>query len=556
METPMKRTYILQAESIIIQAGCYLSNFLRMGSKTKRLAMQRMLRTKLLIRSRSILLIRFSSLETLKLQLTHKIFSQENAMNIKKIHLFTLCLLGWVGLMMGCEARLDSANNNSEITNDDFSLLETLLAKYGTIDEACNELDTLCKSNGEGCSIYDLFCKISNDIDYVCLQMHNACREGKQKACDIFSSSCDQSSVLTDSSLLVPDAGGVSLDKGAVPGKDSAIAPDVNPPQHDISPPSGSDGLGTPGTAFKPFGTVTLTPEFNVNGAGSNVDSMAFYEDNDPTKSIMFVTAKSNAKLEVWPYPFTKEATAFTDSCFSTSNGVLVDQEADLLYVTAPKTDKVCVYSLPSMKYIKTIQTGSSISSIEPNLALMKKNSNKVLFVSYDRKIYSLDPATGKNIGSFSLGHDLETMYPDPLGGFLYIPDENSRTGVHAYLPDGTPYKKAGNSIFGAGDFEADGEGVWLYTCPANGTSDNGAGFIIVSDQRSTLTDFEVYDRMTWTHLGIVHLSGVSNTDGIALTQQASPQYPKGVFVALDDDTSVAGIGLDKMIQAAGLICK
>jgi hypothetical protein len=40
------------------------------------------------------------------------------------------------------------------------------------------------------------------------------------------------------------------------------------------------------------------------------------------------------------------------------------------------------------------------------------------------------------------------------------------------------------------------------------------------------------------------------NTDGIATTQQSSPQYPGGIFTAIQDDTSVAGIGWDKILHA------
>jgi hypothetical protein len=42
----------------------------------------------------------------------------------------------------------------------------------------------------------------------------------------------------------------------------------------------------------------------------------------------------------------------------------------------------------------------------------------------------------------------------------------------------------------------------------------------------------------------------VSNTDGIASTQQSSPQYPDGIFAAIEDDSSVAGAGWDKVLDA------
>jgi len=42
----------------------------------------------------------------------------------------------------------------------------------------------------------------------------------------------------------------------------------------------------------------------------------------------------------------------------------------------------------------------------------------------------------------------------------------------------------------------------------------------------------------------------VSNADGIASTQQSSPQYPDGVFAAIQDDTSVAGVGWGQVLDA------
>ncbi len=43
---------------------------------------------------------------------------------------------------------------------------------------------------------------------------------------------------------------------------------------------------------YRRFGLVLVSPDFELNGKGKNIDSIAFWEAPDPTESLMFVTAK------------------------------------------------------------------------------------------------------------------------------------------------------------------------------------------------------------------------------------------------------------------------
>jgi len=152
----------------------------------------------------------------------------------------------------------------------------------------------------------------------------------------------------------------------------------------------------------------------------------------------------------------------------------------------------------------------------------------------------------------------IETVLADDFYEIIYVPEEQGASGnegVYAYKPDGSPYFRGGSSSFGDGPFESDEEGILLYSCPSDGLSDDGSGFILISDQRGSQTDFEVFDRVSWEHLGTIRLTGVSNTDGVASTQKALPGFPMGLFAAVDDDTSVALVGWDKVLSAAGISC-
>ncbi len=319
--------------------------------------------------------------------------------------------------------------------------------------------------------------------------------------------------------------------------------------------------------AFHAFGPVTVTADFDAVGAGVNVDTIAFWEAPDPTQSLMFVTSKNRSLVEVWMYPYASasdERTPLRHDCLqarssSATNGVVVDQEADLLYVASNQSPNVCVFSLPGLDFLRAITSDATFGN-EPNLALLTPTGSPPrLYVSNDSTVYIHHAIGGQQLGQFTPTTGLETMWGDDHDQVLYIPDENGRTGVYAYRPDGTAYTRNGASRLGDSTiFDSDAEGILEYTCPATGTTDDGTGLIIVSDQidsSRTGNDYEVFDRRTWAHLGAFKLrlpSGefVHNTDGIGSTQQASAAHPDGVFTAVQDDTSVAGVGWDKIFAA------
>jgi myo-inositol-hexaphosphate 3-phosphohydrolase len=307
---------------------------------------------------------------------------------------------------------------------------------------------------------------------------------------------------------------------------------------------------------------------FDVDGEGKNVDSIAFWEGRTPSESLMLVTSKNAPLVEIWRYPFDSaaaESTALTHSCLeasadSATNGVVVDQQADLLYVASNFSPNECVFSLPELTHVGTITAGADYGR-EPNLALIRLSTGAArLYVSDDSEVYVYDAATQTLLGQFTPVEGLEAMWGDSHHEVLYVPDENGRTGVYAYEPDGGAFARQGKSVFGDSTiFDSDAEGILEYTCPASGRADTGAGLIVVSDQIDNSTegnDFEVFDRQTWQHLGTIQLQlpdetgYVYNTDGIGATQQTSEQYPGGLFAAIQDDDSVVGVAWQEIFDA------
>jgi myo-inositol-hexaphosphate 3-phosphohydrolase len=321
------------------------------------------------------------------------------------------------------------------------------------------------------------------------------------------------------------------------------------------------------GPAFHAFGTVTLEADFFVSGAGRNVDTIAFWEAPEPTDSLMFVTSKNASLVEVWKYPFNSasaEQPPLRHRCLqaaasSATNGVLVDQETDLLYVASNRSPNVCVFSLPDQRHVQTITSGRTYGG-EPNLALIRLPSGEAqLYVSNDDVVDVYNPESGQKLREFAPLTGLETMVGDSNDQVLYVPDEGGRTGIYAYDPDGSAYSRNGSNVLGDGGiFDSDAEGILVYTCPTSGSGDDRAGLIVVSDQIDSATagnDYEVFDRATWDYLGTVKLrlpSGdfVHNTDGIGSTQPASPLYPGGLFTAISDDAGVAGVAWNKIFDA------
>jgi hypothetical protein len=310
---------------------------------------------------------------------------------------------------------------------------------------------------------------------------------------------------------------------------------------------------------IQPFGTITIFPDFELFGPGKNIDSIDFWETPDPVNTLMFVTAKDNSLLEVWKYPFENNGQIpLRHSTFSNSNvnGIVVDQETNRVYISISEpSSTVSVFSLPEMEFLMNFNRWWADYQGEPNIALLKlADDEKRVYVSADDIVYIHDAATGKYLDKFKPLKGLETIAADNFYQRLYIPDENDRTGVYVYDPDGRPYYVNGVNCFGKNNFKKDAEGIIIYRCTTGEGEDNGSGFIVVSDQIAARTEFEFFDRENWQHLGTLKVEGVSNTDGIASHQKPLPDYPLGIFVAINNDNTTVGVGWDIIFREMGIV--
>lgn len=310
------------------------------------------------------------------------------------------------------------------------------------------------------------------------------------------------------------------------------------------------------------FGTVEITADFDVDGAGKDIDTIAFWEAPEPENTLMYVTSKGTPLVEVWKFPFRRnEQTPLRHSTFGTGsaevNGVIVDQHKNLLYVvTSEPVSTISVFSCPDGSFVRELNQGRLNLAKEPNLDLYFHDDGRTwLYVTADRIVHIFDTESGDIIGTFSTGTDVETVLADEYWQRVFVPDERGKKGIFVFNPDGTPYTGPQDNPFGAdGIFQSDAEGILLYTFAGDDEADDGTGFIVLSDQREDQNDYEFFDRQTFQHMGTLRLRGVSNTDGIASTQKPLPGYPMGLFAAVNNDRTTAGVGWDDIFAATGIV--
>ena len=309
-------------------------------------------------------------------------------------------------------------------------------------------------------------------------------------------------------------------------------------------------------------GNQSVEPAFFLNGAGTDIDSLAFWESDVPEETLLFVTGKANNRIEIWQFPFLDNEQPSLLLEYS-PNGIDVDQDRDLLLVGDATNQLLVVYSLPDLSLVRTIGQLEVGPTGETNVDVLDHaNGEKWVYVSDDYEINAYDLDTGQFRANISPPvESLEELLADSYHQVIYVPDEQGNASamnpggvIFAYNPDGSPYLNNGNNAFAdQGIFDGDQEGMVLLTCPLHGASDDGSGLMIQTDQSFGDNGFEIFDRERWEHLDTLQLVGVSNTDGIASTQRALPGYPLGIFAAVNNDSEVAIVGWGTVFHTTGL---
>ena len=302
---------------------------------------------------------------------------------------------------------------------------------------------------------------------------------------------------------------------------------------------------------------ITSTPP----GGNGTMDSVALWVAPDPNDSILFITDKTMHYLEMHDavtntYIGRIGGSGSGPGQLNYPNGVAVAYNVatgigvkDIVLTVERDNHRVSCFALPGKTFLGDF---GATNLVDPyGIGLYWKNGNqlqawitetdgstdKVLVFNVTASAQGL---TGALDFSFPTQGSLESIAIDPVSQRALIADE-AGNNVMVYDLNGNFIQR-----FGAGLFVSDPEGIAIYD------AHNGTGYIIVSDQYASPTQYEVFDRQTYASLG--NFSGTTDeTDGITLTQAPLPNLPNGSFYAQNSDKDAHCYDWAAIANALGL---
>ncbi|MCC6847328.1 MAG: phytase [Deltaproteobacteria bacterium] len=267
---------------------------------------------------------------------------------------------------------------------------------------------------------------------------------------------------------------------------------------------------------------------FELDGPGENVDDPCFWIDPaDAAESLVFVTAKGSGLVEV--YTIATGALVATIPGFDRPNNCAV--EGDLLITTDVDAGDVKLHHLPDLALVGTF--GADMTDPEGVDVLTTPAGAQQVYVtdSSDASVHVYDLATGALVRTFptGFGAGIEPIMADDRWQRIYVGrgEKEETRGIGWFTPEGALVRE-----FAADIFSKDAEGMAVYAC-------GDGGYFVVSDQKSTATDFEVFDRITLDHIGTFTLKDgggepTDSTDGLDIFQTPLSGFPDGGLVACD----------------------
>lgn len=308
--------------------------------------------------------------------------------------------------------------------------------------------------------------------------------------------------------------------------------------------------------------SVSIVYETAIPGGGhGTMDSVAIWVAKNSEESIIFITDKTMGYLEMHN-PNTNKyigrigGNGSAEGKLGYPNGVGVAYDVptnkglkDLVFAVERDNNRVSMFSLPEQEFIGSFG-GTKLD--EPyGIAFYKDGETLQAWITNAGNnpntvaIYNITAtnsgATGNFVRDFDTAGELESIVIDPDHEEAYICDESENRNIMVYDLKGNFKKRIGQGLF-----TEDPEGIALYDIG------NGKGWLVVSDQNSTPTQFEIFERGTLQHLG--YFSGKTDgTDGLTLTQYPLPNFPNGSFYAVHSDKRVHAYDWKDIADATNL---
>lgn len=307
-----------------------------------------------------------------------------------------------------------------------------------------------------------------------------------------------------------------------------------------------------------------LKPKYVTDPVPHDSDDPAiWYNDNDPSKSLILGTDKMETEGGLYTFSLTGEMDPVRKAYpldrpnnVDIAYGFLFGKDTiDIAVCSERGKGMIRVFELPWLKAIDNggipVFNDDSVNNKVMGVALYKRPADHEFFAIVSRKEgagqenylhqYLLSTDSNSNsvkgtlvrqFGQFSGTKEIEAVAVDNESGYVYYSDE--RFGIRKYYAD--PEK--GNeelAVFGKDGFSDDREGISIYK------NDDGTGYILVSDQGANA--FRVFPREGTTNnphnhplLRIIPVNAISSDGSEVMARSFGEEFPNGLFVAMSDN--------------------
>ena len=220
----------------------------------------------------------------------------------------------------------------------------------------------------------------------------------------------------------------------------------------------------------------------------------------------------------------------------------------DVVFVVEEHSSRVSMFSLPDTSFLGVF--GVSDLNQPRGISLYWNNGQLQAFVAETGTqideiiVYNISAGgqglTGTLAYRFPTVGFIDNFVIDPFAGRLLISNEDTTKNVMVYDLNGNFVQ-----FFGGGHFVSIPEGISFFDAGV------GGGFIVVAE-KSNPTQFEVFDRQTYSRIG--NFTGpTSLTNGIVISQASlAPTFANGVLYATDDGRRIQAYDWDDISATMG----
>ena len=312
---------------------------------------------------------------------------------------------------------------------------------------------------------------------------------------------------------------------------------------------------------------ISLDPLFVSASFSGDVDSPVFWNGKGQDPQVLVTAKRGNDVLFIdaqsGQLAYRRGEAGREDGQLQRPNGIAVT--GDIAWIVERDNRRVQLFSLPAME---------SLGSFGQDL-LRKPYGISVIYSAGETDVYRVyvtddygptEIAVGRNgkvkifdvkldgkievQSTAAFGHDdavpplgkVESIMADPLHGRLLVADEEAKL-VRVYSLAGEYL----NVSLGGGLIQGDAEGIALYE------GDNEEGYWVLTDQGHRRNRFSLFARTDLSYVGEFEISGVSNTDGIAVTANAVGSHKEGVLFVVNDDAGLSAISWADLANRLGL---